>query len=280
MLGITSSHLARSYIGVLLGSRSHLQRRACATTSRITDFKPAHGFPKVFFRKPITMDQSHPRGNSSFRGRFRGDRRGGGNDRIHRSEYPSNVPSSRQVVPGAGVSIILKADQPTGRQVTGVVQDVLGRGEHPRGIKVRLEDGRVGRTQAIVNVETARAASAGLSNLGRDGEPAGPTSSAPEPRASLPVRQSQFSDMRYDGYDYDSSVATRNEPSLLDYVRVKGKKGKGNSRATPRGNAGPETEASPTNDQQVSPELTTCPVCKTFEGDAAAVEHHVNSHFE
>ncbi|KAF2209422.1 hypothetical protein CERZMDRAFT_11921, partial [Cercospora zeae-maydis SCOH1-5] len=59
------------------------------------------------------------------------------------------MPSIRQVVPGDAVSIVLKADQPTGREVQGIVKDVLTRGDHPRGIKVRLADGRVGRVQRI-----------------------------------------------------------------------------------------------------------------------------------
>lgn len=61
----------------------------------------------------------------------------------------SAVPSVQQVIPGAVVSIVLKADQPTGRQVQGIVQDLLTRGNHPRGIKVRLQDGQVGRVQRM-----------------------------------------------------------------------------------------------------------------------------------
>ncbi|GAB1199342.1 hypothetical protein APSETT444_008688 [Aspergillus pseudonomiae] len=59
------------------------------------------------------------------------------------------VPTTREVVPGAPVNIILKADQPTGRTVSGTIADVLTRGNHPRGIKVRLTDGRIGRVQSM-----------------------------------------------------------------------------------------------------------------------------------
>lgn len=59
------------------------------------------------------------------------------------------VPTTAQVVPGANVSIVLKADQRTGRQVQGTVKDLLTRGNHPRGIKVRLADGRIGRVQGL-----------------------------------------------------------------------------------------------------------------------------------
>lgn len=48
------------------------------------------------------------------------------------------------------MSIVLKVDQATGREVQGTVRDLLTRGNHPRGIKVRLQDGRVGRVQRMV----------------------------------------------------------------------------------------------------------------------------------
>lgn len=52
---------------------------------------------------------------------------------------------------GALVDIVLKADQPTGRLTRGRVLRVLtNKAEHPRGIKVMLEDGRVGRVQRIL----------------------------------------------------------------------------------------------------------------------------------
>ena len=52
--------------------------------------------------------------------------------------------------PGLSVSIILKADQRTGRQVQGTVAQLLTRRDHPRGIKVKLTDGRVGRVEQIL----------------------------------------------------------------------------------------------------------------------------------
>lgn len=55
------------------------------------------------------------------------------------------------------VSVILKEDQPTGRQVQGIVEDVLTRHDHPRGVKVLLMDGRVGRVQEVLNSEYASA---------------------------------------------------------------------------------------------------------------------------
>jgi len=43
-----------------------------------------------------------------------------------------------------------KQDQRSGRLTAGVVQDILTRSAlHPHGIKVRLEDGTVGRVKEI-----------------------------------------------------------------------------------------------------------------------------------
>jgi uncharacterized repeat protein (TIGR03833 family) len=54
------------------------------------------------------------------------------------------------VRPGVEVDIVLKEDQRSGRRTHGVVRDVLTRSSfHPHGIKVRLEDGRVGRVKEI-----------------------------------------------------------------------------------------------------------------------------------
>jgi uncharacterized repeat protein (TIGR03833 family) len=52
--------------------------------------------------------------------------------------------------PGQMVHVVLKEDQRTGRSTKGVVAQLLTRSAfHPRGIKVRLEDGRVGRVKEI-----------------------------------------------------------------------------------------------------------------------------------
>jgi uncharacterized repeat protein (TIGR03833 family) len=55
-----------------------------------------------------------------------------------------------KIRPGTEVDIVLKADQPTGKLTHGIVKDILtGDSQHHRGIKVRLEDGQVGRVQKI-----------------------------------------------------------------------------------------------------------------------------------
>jgi uncharacterized repeat protein (TIGR03833 family) len=56
----------------------------------------------------------------------------------------------RNVRAGMKVAIVLKEDQPTGELTTGVVRDLLTNSdEHPRGIKVRLQSGQVGRVKII-----------------------------------------------------------------------------------------------------------------------------------
>ncbi|ACB59952.1 MULTISPECIES: YwbE family protein [Exiguobacterium] len=52
---------------------------------------------------------------------------------------------------GQHVSIVLKQDQRTGKRTEGIVKDLLTKSpNHPHGIKVRLEDGQVGRVQEIL----------------------------------------------------------------------------------------------------------------------------------
>lgn len=54
---------------------------------------------------------------------------------------------------GAEVDIVLKADQPTGKLARGRVAKILTSSAfHPRGIKVKLESGQVGRVQNILPV--------------------------------------------------------------------------------------------------------------------------------
>lgn len=56
------------------------------------------------------------------------------------------------IKPGMTVLIVLKRDQPTGRLTQGIVKDILTKSPtHPHGIKVRLQDGQVGRVKEIVN---------------------------------------------------------------------------------------------------------------------------------
>lgn len=165
-------------------------------------------------------------------------------------QYDPNVPTIQQVIPGASVSIVLKQDQPTGREVQGVVQDLLTRGNHPRGIKVRLTDGRVGRVQRMASEQV-------------------PTEQAPNQQqsAQFTVRREgrqapTYTDIRND--EYPSLPPPR---TLFDFLP---------ETVNENGNA----NAAEVHSQPVtfSSATVTCPICQVFEGDEAAVTHHVEEH--
>ena len=67
--------------------------------------------------------------------------------------HPSTMKEGQnrnEVQPGLNVAIVLKQDQRSGKLTKGVVKDILTKsGFHPHGIKVRLEDGLVGRVKEI-----------------------------------------------------------------------------------------------------------------------------------
>lgn len=164
------------------------------------------------------------------------------------------LPTTKDVIPGASVNIVLKADQRTGRTVAGTVANLLTRGNHPRGIKVRLTDGRVGRVQSMgVGMETGTHRTTA-------------SASAPAPAA------------------LSSTQMTASEPSLpsqhigLDAYITHGKprqNGKGGGRSSKQGPVDGHGEEEVTQ----SSEVVTCPVCSEFNGDEVAVAHHVASHF-
>ncbi|GAA0133522.1 YwbE family protein [Paenibacillus sp. YSY-4.3] len=56
-----------------------------------------------------------------------------------------------KIKPGLTVDIVLKKDQATGQLTRGIIKDILTNSpSHPHGIKVRLQDGQVGRVKAII----------------------------------------------------------------------------------------------------------------------------------
>ena len=61
-----------------------------------------------------------------------------------------NGQNRKDIKAGITVEVVLKQDQRTGRRTRGIVRDILTSSPtHPHGIKVRLEDGQVGRVQEI-----------------------------------------------------------------------------------------------------------------------------------
>ncbi len=69
-----------------------------------------------------------------------------------RNDIDMNGQYRKDIRPGARVEIVLKQDQRSGRRTAGVVKDILtSSAYHSRGIKVRLEDGQIGRVQAVLS---------------------------------------------------------------------------------------------------------------------------------
>ncbi len=63
-----------------------------------------------------------------------------------------NGQNRKDIYPGLEVDIILKKDQRSGALTRGIVEKLLTSAAfHSRGIKVRLEDGQVGRVAFIVD---------------------------------------------------------------------------------------------------------------------------------
>ena len=68
----------------------------------------------------------------------------------HSQTNNMNGQNRNDIYPGLEVYIILKKDQRSGNRTFGVVKDLLTSSAfHSRGIKVRLEDGQVGRVIEI-----------------------------------------------------------------------------------------------------------------------------------
>ena len=63
-----------------------------------------------------------------------------------------NGQTRTNIKPGMTVLIVLKQDQGTGKLTKGIVKELLTKSpNHPHGIKVRLQDGQVGRVKEIIN---------------------------------------------------------------------------------------------------------------------------------
>ncbi|CEJ90124.1 hypothetical protein VHEMI05928 [[Torrubiella] hemipterigena] len=192
-------------------------------------------------------------GNSGSRGGHRGGYRGGrgnGQARGNKNWTPGTpqqaagtVPNIQTVVPGAAVFIILKDDQPTGQETAGIVAQVLTKGNHPRGIKVRLQDGQVGRVQRMGTVDSSQQdASSGYT---------GAASSSRPPRRDF---SHKYTDVRLDEHEYPSELPTR---SLADFMPA-------------------FRDPSPPPPQAATGPVIKCPFCDEFEGDEPAVTHHID----
>lgn len=188
------------------------------------------------------------------------------------------IPKTWAVQPGVAVNIVLKADQPTGRTVSGTIQDVLTRGNHPRGIKVRLADGRVGRVQSM-------AGSSSSASTPSSGDPGGVV------EGMRVMNLESSSGGLQQEKEREREVAGAGLPAqrigLEAYIKEakpksqrKGK-GKANASSAAAAEHAEEGEPLPSQPPAAAPaEMATCPVCSEFKGDEAAVSHHVAGHFD
>ncbi len=63
----------------------------------------------------------------------------------------------KNITPGSLVQIVLKEDQKTGHLTKGVVAELLtSTANHPHGIKVRLESGKVGWIKKILSAKKVK----------------------------------------------------------------------------------------------------------------------------
>ena len=68
------------------------------------------------------------------------------------TQYDNRGQTRANISIGATVDVVLKKDQRTNTLTRGIVKRLLTNSSvHPRGIKVMLEDGQVGRVQVIIS---------------------------------------------------------------------------------------------------------------------------------
>lgn len=175
--------------------------------------------------------------------------------------------------------------------------DVLTAGDHPRGIKVRLADGRVGRVQAMLHgdpvaeiTESSASAAAGVNGPSRLVQTSG-ADQVQHRGATESFQKLKYRDVRLD----DQPAEPETEYDLFSFVKVKGKKGKRFNSQGPFESGDVDTadlaalnitapvEAqdrdSLNKDTDVGV-IANCPVCGDFEGDEMAVSHHIEQdHF-
>lgn len=129
------------------------------------------------------------------------------------------VPRTTQVQPGVRVNIVLKADQRTGKLTTGQVADILTRGDHPRGIKVRLADGQIGRVQSI-SLSSSSVGSTGNSDVAPSSSHAAPPAQISQARSGArPWAGSGSAGSRGLQDDYRRDPVPADTSSLLDYIK-------------------------------------------------------------
>jgi len=127
-------------------------------------------------------------------------------------------------------------------------------------VKVRLRDGRVGRVQKLVSESEGQQGEAVVggagAGLGRDGGMGRAGGRMVGGRMERDIRDE-------DEYLYDEERTWRQPADVGLFAALE---------AADRRHQGTDADVS-------GVEVATCPVCGEFEGDEAAVAHHVEEHF-
>ena len=122
------------------------------------------------------------------------------------------VPKMSQLRPGVVVNVVLKAHQQSGKLTTGQISEILTRGDHPRGIKVRLSSGEIGRVQSLsLSSEQITAAQT---------PPYAQTSFASEYESSPNHLGGQRRGRSTLQEDYRQDTSPLESRSLADYIRI------------------------------------------------------------
>ena len=62
----------------------------------------------------------------------------------------NSIPSRNKIKIGSSVQIVQKQDQRSGNLTQGIVKRILtSSSSHPHGIKVELDNGKIGRVQSL-----------------------------------------------------------------------------------------------------------------------------------
>ena len=127
-------------------------------------------------------------------------------------QFTMTVPRQHQLHAGVSVNIVLKADQRSGKLTKGQIANILTRGDHPRGIKVRLADGQIGRVQSL----SSSVSSSSLNDVSAQQRESTPRTTASESRGNGRGRTGFVQqDVRFDGHDPAGLPPSR---SLADYI--------------------------------------------------------------
>jgi uncharacterized repeat protein (TIGR03833 family) len=136
-----------------------------------------------------------------------------------RSSCTMAVPKLSQLHPNVDVNIVLKSDQSSGKLTRGRISGILTRGDHPRGIKVRLTDGRVGRVQSLSTDLHSTSIAQATSSVPMSSDSLNGSSEVLAQRSSTAGRGERNGRVSRQG-DYGGDPTPLQSRSLADYIKV------------------------------------------------------------